>query len=206
MYQDDPAANDQDALQEHLEHLVKLKTTNVAELAYLWDELARKELLMYKTPEFTTTKDLLRRELRLLNIWTREVSMRVAVIDYSEAETRKRLGQIQQQEEPASSIPKPLTQAMQHELAEDWKKTYSPDISTKWIRRQLENMKQALAEAERLSGSEKPQAHQSSLVHAYHAKLFRDTAKNLKMNVDATEKLLREFEDQVYRAEFYKDQ
>jgi hypothetical protein len=204
MYKEDPVSGDQDTLQEHLQHLEKLKATLVTELAYLWDELARKEGVLQQVPKGSIEKGLLRRELQLLNSMTLSIHMRVAVVEYCEAETRKRFSRIEQ-EASASSVSLASVQAMQSDFGVDWKKTYRPEDSTERIRRHLTEKKDQMAETEKwLLEFDKRKARESVLVHI-HAEQIRSRAEALRMNIDATERLLREFEEQIYRAEYYSE-
>ena len=204
MYKEDPAPRDQDTLREHLEHLEQLRATTTTELAYLWDELARKEGVLHQAPRNSIEKEMLQRELQLLNSMTLSTHMRVAVAEYCEAETRKRLSLIER-EAPASNVSLSTVQVIQSNLGVEWKKTYRPEDSTERIRRHLTEKKDQMAEIEKwLSEFEKRKARESVLVHI-HAEQIQSRAEALRMNIDATERLLREFEEQLDRAEYYSE-
>jgi hypothetical protein len=204
MYKKNADVRDHDALQKHLEHLEKLRITMVTELAYLWEELARKEEILQQTRKDSVEKELLRRELQLLNSMTCAIHMRVAVVEYRVTETYKRLNRIHQNA-PTRSASSASVQAVQSDLGADWKKTCRPEHSTEQIRRHLMEKKDQMATMEKwLIEFEKRKDRESVLVHV-HAEQIRGRAEALRMNIEATQRLLREFEEQIYRAEFYSE-
>jgi hypothetical protein len=204
MYKENPDVRDHDALQKHLEHLEKLRITMVTELAYLREESARKEEILQQTRKDPIEKELLRRELQLLNSMKCAVHMRVAVVEYCVTETYKRLDRTHQ-DAPTRSASLASVQAVQSDIGVDWKKTCRPEHSTERIRRHLMEKKDQMTTMEKwLIEFEKRKDRESVLVHV-HAEQIRGRIEALRMNINATQRLLREFEEQMYRAEFYSE-
>jgi hypothetical protein len=185
-YRMDAADTDLEALQEHLEHLNKLRAEEARELAFVWQELAPKEHKMHQLPQEDPEKDLIRRELQLLNSIATHSSVRLAVIGYAQADARKRLAQIRK-EDPDS----------------DLTANYVPQKIASRIRKRWEDARSDAAQVEHvLSQFDELKAQGMTHGHANEqAEALRENQTQLKQNVIATERLLKEFEDRISKAD-----
>lgn len=205
-YRMDPTDTDLGTLQDHLEHLNKLRASDVRELAYLWQGLAQKEHDLHHLPENDTEKDLLRRELQLLNSLAVHFKSRIAIITYTQADARKRISQIRD-EDPASinsAMPFPGSPGTEDDpLDGDWKANFIPHNSAERIRQRWQHARTDVAHVEsvlsqfdtlKAQGGTNKQANEQ-------AELLRKESAQMKLNVAATERLLKEFEDQIHKAD-----
>lgn len=201
-YQTDAADTDLEALQEHLEHLNNLQAEEVKELVFVWQELAPREHKMHQLPEADPEKDLIRRELQLLNSIAAHTSSRLAVIAYVQADARKRLAQIRNEDPAAiSKLPLPLTG--ESLLDHDFMETYVPHgtaarIRTCWenARINVANVDDALAQYDELHA----QGLMSSRTED-QANKIKEHQIQAKQDIVATERLLKEFEDRISKAD-----
>jgi hypothetical protein len=198
-YRMDPKDTDLETLQEHLEHLNKLRASEAKELAYVWQTLAPKEHKMHQLSEEDPEKDLLRRELQLLNSIATHSNTRLAIIAYAQADARKRIAQVRD-EDPAS-VPSPV--AEESLLDEDWRETYVPYKTAERIRQRWENARTDSAQVDHvLAQFDQLKAQGSTNSHANEqAENLRKDQDQLKQNVVATERLLKEYEDQISKAD-----
>ncbi|KAF2627834.1 hypothetical protein BU25DRAFT_367247 [Macroventuria anomochaeta] len=201
-YRMDPTDTDLETLQEHLEHLNRLRDSEVKELAYVWQALAPKEYKMHQLFQEDPEKDLLRRELQLLNSIATHSNTRLAIIAYAQADARKRLAQIRN-EDPASVAKVPLPTAEESPLDGDWTKTHIPRKTAERIRERWESARTEAAQVEHvLSQFDRLKAQGSTNSHAdEQAEQLRKEQVQLKSNVVATERLLKEYEDQILKAD-----
>jgi hypothetical protein len=206
-YRVDPADLNAEEVQDHLEHLNKLHESEAKELAYAWQSLVPKEHKMHQLLEEESEKELLRRELQLLNSIALHSQIRLAVISYVQADARKRLAQIRNEETTAiAKYPLPGTQSVPFE--NNWSKTYVPQKTAEHIRGRWESVRGDLAQVDALLAEwdhievngKKDGRHldPDSKRKAEHLRTTRDA---IKLNVEATERLLKEFEDRVVKAE-----
>lgn len=206
-YRVDPADLNVEELQDHLEHLNKLREFEAQELAYAWQTLVPKEHKMHQLSEEESEKELLRRELQLLNSIALHSQTRLAVISYAQADARKRLAQIRN-EEPTAIAQHPLPGTQSIPFENNWSETYVPQKTVERIRGRWESVRGDLAQADALlaewghieeNGKKDGwHPHPDSIRKAEHLKTTRDA---IKLNVEATERLLKEFEDRVVKAE-----
>lgn len=201
-YRMDPSDTDLESLQEHLEQLNKLRDTEVKELAYIWQSLAPKEHKLHQLPQDDPEKDLVRRELQLLNSIATHSNARLAIISYAQADARKRIAQIRK-EEPAAVSKLPLPGTEDPLLDETWKENYVPQKTAERIRQRWESARTDVAHVDHvLAQFDELKAQGSTNSHANEqAEQLRDNQWQLKQNVAATERLLKEFEDQIFRIE-----
>lgn len=201
-YRMDPSETDLDALQEHLEHLNKLHESEVKELAYIWQSLAPKEHKMHQLSQEDPEKDLVRRELQLLNSIATHSNVRLAIISYAQADARKRIAQIRN-EDPVAVAKLPLPGTEDPSLDETWRESHIPQKTAERIRHRWENARTDVAHVDHvLAQFDELKAQGSTNSHANEqAEQLRDNQWQLKQNVVATERLLKEFEDQVLKSE-----
>ncbi|UPX11383.1 uncharacterized protein EKO05_0001989 [Ascochyta rabiei] len=198
----DPADTDIEILQEHLEHLNKLRASDVKELAYIWQGLAQKEHHFHQLSQDNPEKDLLRRELQLLNSLATHFNTRIAILAYAQADARKRIDQIRN-EDPASASMVPLPVTEEALLGGNWRESHSPQKSAERIRQRWETARTDLAQVEHvLSQFDTLKAQGSTNSRANEqAELLRKDAGQMKQNIMATERLLKEYEDQIYKVD-----
>jgi hypothetical protein len=203
----DPADLNEEEMQDHLEHLNRLHESEAKELAYVWQTLVPKEHKMHQLSEEESEKELLRRELQLLNSTALHSQTRLAVISYAQADARKRLAQIRN-EEPIAIARHPLPSTQSISFQNNWVETYVPHKTVERIRGRWESVRDDLAQTNALL-AEWDKIEEKGQREGWH--LSPDTKKKaeqlittrdaLKLNVEATERLLKEFEDRVVKAE-----
>jgi hypothetical protein len=203
----DPADLNEEEMQDHLEHLNRLHESEAKELAYVWQILVPKEHKMHQLSEEESEKELLRRELQLLNSTALHSQTRLAVISYAQANARKRLAQIKN-EEPTTIAKHPLPSTQSISFQNNWGETYVPHKTVERIRGRWESVRDDLAQVNALLAEwakieEKGQ--REGWVIGFDTKKKAEqlitTRDALKLNVEATERLLKEFEDRVVKAE-----
>lgn len=201
-YHMDPTDTDLETLQEHLEHLNKLRGSEAKELAYVWQTLALKERVMHQLSQENPEKDLLRRELQLLNSIATHSNSRLAIISYAQADARKRIAQISN-EDPTPISKLPLAATEESPLDDNWRKTYIPQKTAERIRQRWEDARTDMAHIEHvLTQFDELKAQGSTNSHVNEqAERLRVNHGHLKQNVVATERLLKEFEDQIHEAD-----
>jgi hypothetical protein len=201
-YRMDAADTDLEALQEHLEHLNKLRAEEARELAFVWQELAPKEHKMHQLPQEDPEKDLIRRELQLLNSIATHSSVRLAVVGYAQADARKRLAQIRK-EDPAAISKMSLPATNELPPDSDLTANYVPQKIASRIRKRWEDARSDAAQVEHvLSQFDELKAQGMTHGHANEqAEALRENQTQLKQNVIATERLLKEFEDRISKAD-----
>lgn len=199
----DPTDIDIETLKDHLKQLNKLRTVEVKELAYAWRGLAQKEHDLHRLSQEDPEKDMLRRELQLLNSLATHISTRIAVITYAQADTRKRIGQIENEDPASLSTIFPLKIEEDSILQDGWRDTFAPQSSVERIRQRWENARVEWAGAEHvLSHLEKLKAQgRTNNLTDEQADQLRKNAEQMKKNFMATERLLKEYEDQIHKAD-----
>lgn len=198
----DPIDTDLETLQEHLEHLNKIRDSEVKELAYLWHGLAQKEQNLHRLSQDDPEKDLLRRELQLLNSIATHANTRIAILSFAQADARKRIGQMQNQDSTSWNLaPTPAAEGLG--LDDDWRENYSPQKSADRIRQRWEHARTDLAHVEHVLHQFDTLKAQGSTTNGANeqADQLRRNSEQMKQNIVATERLLKEYEDQVYKAE-----
>jgi hypothetical protein len=203
-YKDRLADRDTNALHDWLEQLEAIRRTTATEAQYVWQYLAVKEHKFYTMEEEDREKDIMRRELQLLNNMASDFASRDAILAYHIADVQKRLKQPGKQE-PVTQNLIIQTHAMPEELPEDWENRYSPHLIAEQVRLNWARQKELLGYFEQSSsifGEIKPEP--GSMQEKQLAGI-KQNAEDMKKNVEATERLLKDFEDQIRRAEEYTD-
>ncbi|KAJ4382834.1 hypothetical protein N0V86_002059 [Didymella sp. IMI 355093] len=201
-YRMDAADTDLEALQEHLEHLNKLRAEEAKELAFVWQELGPKEHKMHQLSQEDPEKDLIRRELQLLNSIATHTSVRLAVIGYAQADARKRLAQIRNENPAAiSKIALPVMNELPPD--NDLSENYVPQKIAARIRKRWQDARSDAAQVEHvLSQFDELKAQGMTHGHANEqAEALRENQTQLKQNVVATERLLKELEERISKAD-----
>jgi hypothetical protein len=200
IYRDTITDRDTSVLQEWLERLEELRKTTASEAEYLWRHLAAKEDTFYQWTQDDAEKDLLRREIQLLNNLASDFALRDAIYGYHIADTLKRLRQIEHVyggQNVTGSTPAP-----QAEPPIDWTNNFSPQLATDHVRTVWTRHRELLGFFEQhLTMRGKMPEPEAGTAAATQLAQLRENAENLKKNVEATERLLKELEDQMQRAD-----
>jgi hypothetical protein len=203
----DPADLNVEEMQDHLEHLNRLHESEAKELAYVWQTLVPKEHKMHQLSEEESEKELLRRELQLLNSIALHSQTRLAVISYAQADARKRLAQIRN-EEPTAITKHPLPSTQSISFENNWGETYVPQKTAERIRGRWESVRgdlaqtnALLAEWDKIEEKGQREGWRINPDTKKKAEQLITTRDAIKLNVEATERLLKEFEDRVVKAE-----
>jgi hypothetical protein len=203
-YTDRPADRDSSELQERLEQLQELRRVTSSEARYTRSHLATREREFYNLQTDDKETEIARRELQMLNNMALSLTLRDVIYAYHIADVQRRLEQIDQKDrliqEHMSDLP-----LMQPELPEDWETRHSPHLAVEQVRLTWTRQKEVLGMLEQsvaMHGDLKPepgtpQENQLSQV--------RLAMKNMKMNVEATERLLKDFEEKIRRADEYTE-
>jgi hypothetical protein len=201
-YKDNLTDRDTNALQEWLERLEEIRSTTATEAQYVWQYLATKEHEFYTIQADDREKDIVRRELQLLNNMASDFATRDAILAYHVADVRKRLEQPGKKEAVTQNLII-KTHPMPAELPEDWRNRYSPHLVAEQVRLNWSRQKELLGFLEQsttMHGDFKPEP---GSIQETHLKQIKQNAEDMKKNVEATERLLKEFEEQMRRAEKY---
>jgi hypothetical protein len=203
-YKDMLVERDPDALQDWLERLQEVRKATADEASYVWLYLARKEHDFYSLVEENHEKDVLRRELQLLNNMAFDFATRDAIIGYQVADIMKRLRQMEQTDPTMQSSNQDLlalNRALRDELPATWKDRYDPQLLTEQVRIAWTRQKEVLAKLEQSVVMHGELHVEPGSVEETGLKTFKQSTEVMKKNVEATERLLKELEDQVRRAD-----
>jgi hypothetical protein len=201
-YKDSLIDRDPSALQDRLENLQKLRKEASTETQYVWWHLATKEHEFYNLQMDDEEKDLVRRELQMLNNLAFNFALRDVIFAYHIADVHKRLEQIHQKE-PVSQNLMFDSSFMQAELPEDWKSRHNPQIVTEQVRNTWRRQKQLLSILEEQAILLVQLKPKPGTPHDMQFKQVREKIGYMKKNVEATERLLKDFEEKLLRADEY---
>lgn len=197
VYRDDSADHDKTALQDWLERLEEGRKTFATEAQYLWYHLAAKEKEFYSIAAEDPEKDIVRRELQLLNVVAGDFASRDAIFAYLIADATKRLQQTNATAQDLLST----ARSTQAELPADWRENHNPQFSADHIRDQWARQKEMVGFLEQASALHlKGQFTPGSPQEAQMAQMEKG-AREMRQNLEATERLLGEFEERVRRAD-----
>ncbi|CAO2656522.1 Nn.00g053250.m01.CDS01 [Neocucurbitaria sp. VM-36] len=226
-YKDTLQTRDPDALQAYLSHLHSLKRSMVLEARYIWRQLAQKEQIFYSLLDEDAEKDLYRREIQLLNSVATQFISREAILAFHVADARKQLAQMKGKDGVRHGSDTSASSSATPDLETDHSPTflldpspsstsestaYSPDLTTAQLRTVWTRQKEVLAHIEQVvSQYDAVEAHSSTssggISGAGNSQVeqLRLNRGYLEKNIEATGRLLREFEEQVRRAEEQKE-
>jgi hypothetical protein len=180
------------AFQEHIADLSGIERQHAIELEYVWQEMARKEYDFYQMLPENGETDIVRRELQLLSEISLQFSMQTAFFQWHIADAQKRLDQLRHLE---AGHQKPLDPAplADHGLQPEWKHKHNPHLVLAFVRSHWENLKEVLGLLEQMV----------EMSHPGLAKVgyTENTIPDIRKNLEATERLLKQFEEQATRAE-----
>ena len=199
VYKTNIQSQDASSIQDWLERLQDLRKKAGTELQHVWQHLAEREREFYKTPEEDREKEISRRELQLFNHVAADLVTRHAVLGYHENDAQKRLQQLNHPDLAAPSY-----ETSQHS-ADTEKETHyhgphivAEQVRTNWSRQRemLSHFEHTLQEVEAVG----VQPEEGSVL-AVQLKQLRQNTEDLKKNLEATERLLRWFEQRVREAD-----
>jgi hypothetical protein len=200
-YREDPTEQNKSALQDWLERLEEVRRTTSTEAQYMWHHLATKEKEFYSIAEEDREKDIVRREIQLLNSIASDFASRDAVLAYHITDAMKRLQHIEKDKESSDQNLLLVTRAVQNDLPADWRENYNPHSVTEHIRTSWSRQKELLGFLEQATSLHGDMQLESGSPQEAHLKQIKQNAEDMKKNVEATERLLKDFEEQVRRAD-----
>ncbi|KAI4957804.1 hypothetical protein J4E86_004943 [Alternaria arbusti] len=206
-YKDNLQSRDASKIQDWLEQVRELKNKIGSEWQYVWGYLGQKEDEFYQHAEEDGEKDLLRREIQLLNNMAADIVTRCAILEYHERDALKQLRQIEQTgssvESDATSQSITAPYEFPHDSAEVAQSNHrGPRIATERIRTTWSRQKELLRHFDHAAARASEISEADSGFHvAEHLKRLKEDADQMRKNVEATGRLLRRFEDRVREAD-----
>ncbi|KAH7068465.1 hypothetical protein FB567DRAFT_249383 [Paraphoma chrysanthemicola] len=203
-YKDSISDRDAAGLQDWLERLQEGRQITAREAQYIWQHLARKEEQFYQLEEETLEKDIARRGIQLLNNMASEFATRDAILAFHIADTRKRLQQMKQKDlGDAKALP--TAPSPDEAIPENWIDYYSPQLVADHVRINWTRQKEVLSLLEQSASMLGDLHPEPSSPQEAHFKHISEGLENMKKNVEATERLLKEFEEQVRKADAHSE-
>lgn len=200
-YKDTMPDRDPVALQDYLERLQEIRQTTSMEALFVWYRLEAKEQKFYELQADDQEVDILRRELQLLNNIASDFASRDAILAYHIDDALKRLKQIKY---PVLDSNKSVVKMQsRQEPPADWIDSFSPELVTEHVRITWTRQKEMMSMMEQGAALHKDHAPEPGTPMAAQIQHIREGAENMKKNVTATERLLKEFEEQLRRADEY---
>lgn len=201
-YKDSLTDRDSVSLREWLDRLQEIRKTTADEAHFVWDHLATKEREFYGLMAEDRKKDVLRRELQLLNNVCSDFSARDAILAYYISDVQKRLGQIENDdpvviEETTAAASEATTSQTQAAP----QRHHSPHLVAEQIRLNWQRQKELLGFLERNVTMHKSVEVEAGSQQEAHLKSLSEQHESMKKNVEATERLLKEYEEQLRRAD-----
>ncbi|KNG44636.1 hypothetical protein TW65_08561 [Stemphylium lycopersici] len=195
-YKDRLSSRDASSIQDWLERVQDLKKRTGAEIEFVWKHLAESEHEFYSRVEEDRERDILCRELQLLNNMAADLVTRYAILGYHEADARKQLQQLKQ-------LDAPITPYVMSQLpVEDFQESrVSPHIVTEQVRTNWTRQKELLSHLENSLSHWDTMKPEPGTPNAEHYNHLKENMEALRKNVEATERLLRWFEDRVIQAD-----
>jgi hypothetical protein len=196
VYKDDIKSRDASSIQDWLERLQELEKNIGTELQYVWRRLAERERQFYNIAEEDGEKDIVRRELQLLNNMAADLANRHAILGYHESDARKRLLQIKQPDSAVASY-----ETAKHSVEAEQQTYYGPHIVTEHVRTEWSRQKELLGHLEHQMQQFEALQPEEGTPAAEQRNISKQNVESLKKNVEATERLLKWFEEQVREAD-----
>ncbi|KAL5114735.1 hypothetical protein ACEQ8H_007404 [Pleosporales sp. CAS-2024a] len=204
-FKDSLADRDDTAIHEWIEQLDELLGTLANEAQCVWRHLAVKEREFYRIEREDREKDIARRELQLLNNIASDLYTKSAIIRYQIADAQKRLAQTAN-EEHMGFYSTTKTLMMPTDTSTDWQNRYNPQIITEQVRLNWLRQKEVLSILEHNSAMHSELKPTPGSMQEKQLKKMQENAEYMKKNFEATERLLKELEEQIRRAEAYTEE
>lgn len=200
-YNMDAADTDVKALKDYLEYLDVLHAEEAKALSFLWQELAPKEHEMHQLAQNDPEKDIVRRQLQFLNSIAIQANIRLAAIGYAQADTRKRLAQIRNDGPSAIlKIPSPGASESPDEISNEDRvlQKITMRIRDRWVytRALVVEADHVLSQVDGMKAKGLLDSDNIELIER-----FREENVQLRRNVIATERLLKDLEDRSSKAD-----
>lgn len=201
VYRDSLLERDKDGLQSWLERLQEMQKERHLESRYLRLYLDLKEQEFYKMQIEDREKDLLRRQLQLLNAMASDSYLRIAAFEYNIADAYKRLEQTDpdvtphNQKSTLGKISAPET------FTPDQMANFRPHAITDRLRVIWSNKKRVVGVLEETAELHKLVPYEHGSPQQARLDKMQQDVEVLKLNIEATERLLVEFEDLVRTAD-----
>lgn len=199
-YKDKIAEWDPNALQDYLERLQEIRKQTLLEALYAWHRLRFKEQKFYNLPEDSEEVDIVRRELQLLNNIASDFASRESILAYHVADTIKRFQQMKHRVPDSAKF---SGVRLRQDLPKNWVVHFGPELVTEQVRMNWTRQKEMMSLMEQSTAMHKDVEPEPGTPMATQLQHIREGAENMKKNVTATERLLKEFEDQLRRADEY---
>jgi hypothetical protein len=196
VYKDDINSWDASSIQNWLERVQELEKNIAPELQYLWRRLAERERDFYKVVEEDSEKDIFRRELQLLNSLAADLVARHAILGYYASDAQKRLLQVEQTDSTIPSYESPQLPATTAQQTH-----YGPHIITERVRTSWSNKKEALGHIEYQLQQLKALQLEEGTPGAEQRNVLEKNVESLRKNIEATERVLRCFEEDIRKAD-----
>jgi hypothetical protein len=197
-YKDDIKSRDASNIQDWLERLQELKKKAGIELQILWRHLAEREREFYKLEEQGREKDIFSWELQILNFLASDLVNRHAIFTYHESDARKRLQQIKHTDSVATTVYETPhhTAASSEQEAHYGLHSTAERVRWGWSRKKelLVYVEHELRQYEALQPGE-------GTPHAKAGKAMKQEEEKLRLNIAATERVLRWLEQQMREAD-----
>jgi hypothetical protein len=206
-YKDNLKSRDANTIHDWLEKVQDLKKKTDAELQYVWPHLAQREHEFYQHVEEDREKDIFRRELQLLNNIVCDLVTRHAILGYHEHDAQKQLQQIVQADTNSAGldvVSQDITSSYktpQHPIEDVQTDFHGPTYVTELIRKNWSRQRELLSHMEStISRGSAMQPEEGTHV-AVHVQHLQQEAEHVRKNIEATERLLRWFEERVREAD-----
>jgi hypothetical protein len=199
-YKDSITERDTGALLDWLEYLQEVRQTTASEAQYLWQHLARKEHEFYQLVGDDREKDITRREIQLLNNMASDFASRDAILAYHIADAQKRLQQTGKSGFSSTQLLSTV-QSAERPQPEAWADYYSPQLVAEQVRINWTRQKELLGFLEHSTSMHGEFQPEAGTPQEAHLKQIQQNADGMKKNIEATERLLKEFEEQIRKAD-----
>ncbi|KAF1912221.1 hypothetical protein BDU57DRAFT_582287 [Ampelomyces quisqualis] len=200
-YKDSLSTRDKSELEDRLERLKEMLKEKSLDSQYLWFYLVFKERKFYKMQTEDREKELFRRQLQLLDSMAIESSLRVAVLEYYIADVIKRLDQTEQDNRSMSQNALAAKISASEKITPHQMLNFCPDAITDRVREIWSGQKRITGELEQITNMHKDLYFEPGSLEETGLEKCRESYKNMKLNTEATERLLAEFEDLVRAAD-----
>lgn len=192
-YKDDAESWDEKSIREWMERTQDLEKRTAMEMAFVAAHLEKREHEFYLHTQEDREKDILRRELQLLNNMVADLVTRISILMYQQADAQKRLNIIQGKHAGAQ-IPDEKVQDPSAFVQEGFKGPVivTELVRTNWTRQKalLNHMENSLWQYDQLPAEERAP-------FAEHIKQIQQNEVELRKNIEGTERLLRWLEQKV---------